>query len=454
MPIGPPSPPSPPGAPGLGAIPLLGDLLDFLLSLAPPPTWMDRVRETITMVSPTGQSFEAFWQGGDRSVSKKLGIFDYPNFKGSTIQDLDIKSVTYPLTIYFEGDNHDVIAERFFFACKENGEWTITHPVVGDLRLQLVDVKQKIDPVNQGNITKFDLNFMESLEAGATTSSVLLSVEIREQINLFDLLSLDSFVPSLVTDSFAAIQAVRNTVRGLTSIVRSTLRTTSAALDEIERQINATLDDVIFDPLRLGQQIQELMRIPGQIVTNIESRFSIYDDINTQIYAGELRRGTTPTTTVEDLNASNTSEFILAASSTGLCLAMVDSEADTRPQALSASQSVSDTFLNVAQFNDENAARYVGVPINRRYFAQSATFAQYYRLMYVTAAYLFGLLYDLRRERRFTLQQPYNTIFLCLEQYGTLGEEEEILDLFHASNNISDDEFLVLPAGREIVVYE
>ena len=55
-------------------------------------SWKDRLRGEIVLTSPDGDVFNAKWVGNDRSKEKKIGRFDYPDFDGSVIQDLGIKT--------------------------------------------------------------------------------------------------------------------------------------------------------------------------------------------------------------------------------------------------------------------------------------------------------------------------------------------------------------------------
>ena len=59
-------------------------------------------------------SFDAFWTGNTRSREKKVGIFTYPKVKGSFVQDMDVNGVSYPLTLFFEGTDNDIEAQKFF----------------------------------------------------------------------------------------------------------------------------------------------------------------------------------------------------------------------------------------------------------------------------------------------------------------------------------------------------
>jgi hypothetical protein len=44
-------------------------------------------------------------------------------------------------------------------------------------------------------------------------------------------------------------------------------------------------------------------------------------------------------------------------------------------------------------------------------------------------------------------------VIVAIEEYGELGEDDSNLDLFIDSNRLEGDEYLIMPKGRELVVY-
>jgi hypothetical protein len=61
--------------------------------------------------------------------------------------------------------------------------------------------------------------------------------------------------------------------------------------------------------------------------------------------------------------------------------------------------------------------------------------------------------FDLKTEKRFTLEKERSPVEITITEYGEFGENDENLELFINSNNLKADEIYLLPAGKEIVVY-
>ncbi len=67
---------------------------------------------------------------------------------------------------------------------------------------------------------------------------------------------------------------------------------------------------------------------------------------------------------------------------------------------------------------------------------------------------LISLSFDLKVEKRFILTQDKSTHQVCVEEYGSIGENDEILTYFYETNNLYEKENLLLKAGFEVVVYK
>jgi len=118
----------------------------------------------ITFYSPEGKVFEAKWRGDRRELEKMIGKHSFPGRNGSIVQDLGSHAATYPLTIFFDGPDHDLWASAFFEAIKERGPWEVDHPVYGGIELQPISVAETTDPIESGNVTELTTQWIEPLD--------------------------------------------------------------------------------------------------------------------------------------------------------------------------------------------------------------------------------------------------------------------------------------------------
>ena len=87
--------------------------------------------------------------------------------------------------------------------------------------------------------------------------------------------------------------------------------------------------------------------------------------------------------------------------------------------------------------------------IEDQYISQEGTFPQNLLVSSLAVDYLLKASFDLSIEKRFTIVENSLPILLCIQEYGT----DELLDFFYETNKITGSDFLLLPAGTEVIVY-
>lgn len=68
-------------------------------------------------------------------------------------------------------------------------------------------------------------------------------------------------------------------------------------------------------------------------------------------------------------------------------------------------------------------------------------------------AYLLRSVFDLSVEKRFKLEKRRAPIEITISEYGSLGDDDSNFQLFIDSNGLKGNDILILPEGREVVVY-
>jgi len=208
-------------------------------------SFLDRLRPSIQLTSPGGSEFTALWQGNTRSIEKKLGIFQYPKVRGAIVQDLDVGPVRYPLTIFFQGEDHDLESNRFLDACKENGRWQVVHPVHGQLELQLVSATEQALPVESGNLTQFDTVWLEPIREAQLASPAQLKSSVANQINVANGSSADQLLANVSQDTAGQVSAFQGAVNNVIAVVESTLESISDLNAEITARMTSIKRDIL-----------------------------------------------------------------------------------------------------------------------------------------------------------------------------------------------------------------
>lgn len=417
-------------------------------------SWKDRLRQTIELTSPEGNEFSALWQNNPRTIEKKLGVFQFPKVKGAVIQDLDVGAIAYPLTIFFEGPDNDIESERFFQACNETGTWIIVHPVKGQKVLQLISTIENISPISSGNVTSFDLAFIEPSDETTEISVSFLRSSALSQVDDLNSISLEQTGNvSDLNDSLSASK-FESTVNNVVSAVESSLKPIyeqnnkiNAQILSIKRGIDASFT-IALDVLSIAGQVQELIQLPSLIITDINSKLNAY-----QNFADAIFNLSPEESSISDLNIVSVQELALMSYLSAVSYAISTGILSDRSQTIEIINSISDTFNDIINNLDASQEVYKNNSINTQYFSQSESFNTSALLMSTISAYLIKNIFDLAIEKRFKIDKPRTPLDITISEYGTLGINDINLQLFIDSNKLKSNDILILPAGREVVVY-
>lgn len=420
------------------------------------PDSRDRLRPNITLTSPSGAVFTALWAGDTRAQAKKLGIFNFPFVNGSEVQDLGVSSATYPLTISFSGPDHDTESDRFFTALSETGVWEVVHPVHGLKRLQPMSFSPADEPVTSGNITTVDTEWIEPLEPSAVASAPELQAGVAAQIEAVNETASDQLDTSTFQKAAAEVAEFRSAVRDVVSNVESFIEgiasvsaTITAEINSIKRDIDAVLAVVPLDMIAVAGQIQALIQLPARAIQDTQARLDAYKNL-----ADGISFSLTPDTpgtpsynrvAVQEVALTATFGAVADVASTGALI--------SRAQAVEVIEGVLTLFRDATDTLDASQALFEGQAIDVQYFSQSQSYPDSARLIAQVVAYLLRASFDLKIEKRFVLTAPANPLRIAIREYGEPGEGDANIEFFNDTNGIEDDEFLLMQAGRELVVY-
>ena len=418
-------------------------------------TWYDRLAKNIIMISPNGTRFEAKWRGSDRSKSKKLGTYSPPNKVGTVVQDLDNDAVKYPMSIIFDGVNHDLTSNLFFVTCDEKGTWDVNHPIHGELKLQLVTVAQKDQPVTDGNYTMFDLQWIEPLEDDSFISSAKLSEDIQIQLQKLNESSSLQLEEIADQESAFTVQSLKNafsSYNDLITDVLSSLTNLSAdiarVVNGIQRAINSALQNPLLAINSISSQIQLLVQTPSLASDNIQDRLNAYTSLGNSFFGEQPSE-----ISLAGRNTVAVKELVLTSIISTMPQIVTTGQIQTRNEALLFAEILSSYLDSITNELDTTQELFNDTTIDIRYFSQSGAYPDLVQLVALSIQFLLRASFDLKIEKRFKLKNDRAPIEVCISEYGELGENDEVFDFFIESNSLKGDEILLLPAGKEVVIY-
>ena len=418
-------------------------------------SYRDRLRPNITLTSPDGTVFTALWRGNERAQAKKVGVFNFPNVDGSIVQDLGVSSATYTLSISFEGPDNDLTASQFFAALKEKGVWKVVHPVHGELKLQPLSFTPSDQPVTSGGITTIETEWIEPLDLAVIPSAPELQATVASQTETVNDISASQLSDNSFQETAAETASFRAAVLDVVANAESHLESVSdfsasitSEIEAIKRDVDAVLAVVPLDVIAVAGQLQAMIQLPARAIQDTQARLDAYK--NMAVGVGLMSPDTPGTPSynrvaVQELALTATVGAVADVASTGTLL--------SRTEAVGVIEDVLTLFNDITDNLDASQVLFEGSAIDVQYFSQSQSYSVAGRLTALTVAYLLRAAFDLKVEKRFVLTRSRNPVMVAMEEYDGPGEGDANINFFNDTNKIEDNEFIMMPAGRELVVY-
>ena len=421
-------------------------------------TWQNELRESIKLTSPEGSVFEALWVGDERSFERKLGIFSPPSFRGDIVQDLGVKSWQYPLTFYFEGAFHNKEAERFATtAYNETGQWEVVHPTKGALILQLASLSEAILPIETGNYTAFTTQWIEPANQDRLISIEELSSSILRDIQTA-LEDAQVIFEQSRTGLYELVQSTINSVNASAGIFTNTIgvfaQTNAIAQDAFESAqvaLTSALSNFDIENPDLSDVSAALIAM-ALCLSGSTDMFSTVYTIYSDAISGII--GQIPAEISEDdFNIVVGYEFAILLCLIALCQILVEVDFSTRVEIIAIIENLM-TVLNTAITALDNAMlQFNDYAITEQYYSLSGQYTAIINLYTKAYNYLLVQFFNAKIEKRITLKKQRSPIEITVTEYGRENFESNY-QLFLDSNELSGTDILLLPAGREVVIYE
>lgn len=431
------------------------DELELFLDI---PSWETRTLPFITLISPNFNAFTPEWIGDDRTTEKKVAIYDYPGRDDTATLDLGKSGTSYPLRIFFHGPGSDVASRDFQDALNERGKWEIIHPTVGYIRAQPISFTVRDNPTQSGGVYEVQTEFIEAIDVEELTlgSGLNLLAAVFEVLAIAASISaLAVSVALMVQSAFREIQALRSTFQKSTASIQerlSSLAQTSsevlAAFNSKVNEIETLLDNTVIDISQIGSAIHQLIAIPANTTTDFNTRFQTYKTMTNDIL-GLSPTGTSP----EDRNTVLTQELVLSGIVITNAIVATSSDYRTRREAIDAANGLRAQFDLISTGLDNVQKNFGDQFIAEQYFSNSTSYPELADITSKAIDFVRATAFNLDVEKRVTIESPTAVMKFIISEYGFNIDLDQTLNDFVDFNKLEGDEILLLPPGREVVVY-
>lgn len=419
----------------------------------------------IMLTSPLGTMITCKWADDERGYEKSVQRDKYPLLHGETGVDFGGGADAYDMTLLFDGSACDLAANQFYECAKELGTWWVMHPVHGMIELQLLSLRERVTPVSGGGRFEIETHWMEPLDPLTMMTMRQLTGLVDAQLAALSAASAAAFAGGTVLAGFGSIGSIAS-VAGIASALANKVAATiyygagiaaSAAIAKSQSgdaqaalssaTTSAMSDTSTFDPETIATSIHGIFQ--GPVLACADPSTAVKLMATT---VADLADAMPAATNRTDINRAQTLEVCMEAALGAACLSTTVGNLQTRVQAIAAAQALGQMLQDITSAMDDVYALFADqLRPDARYYAQTETYGAALNLVSNSVEYLIRLSFDLRIEKRITLDRDKSPIQICAEEYGLKGEDN--VDNFIAWNNLEGDDVMILPQSREVVLY-
>lgn len=404
-------------------------------------SWEDRLQEA-AYTSPSGIRITFDYEDVSLEFDKKGTAFEFADANNTFVQQTGNTSRRYPLRCFFWGENYDTDSDKFLKALEEEGVGKLEHPIYGTVdTVPFGRIRRRDDLKTSGNQAIFEITFWNTISIIYPSSQADAGSMVISSLEEYTAVTAENFVnvTDLSTESKKADFKGRYSVildkakSGLDNVANSTADV-KKEFNAINDSINNSLDTLVNDPVTLASQTMQLIQSPSRAITSFSGKLDSYQNLINSVINGR-----------SSVNKNDYASQRLYADTyvTGSINSAINNEFETKTEALQAAEFLLNQFEDVTNWSDEQLENLGEIDTGESYQKLQETIA-------LTAGFLVEISFSLKQEKSIILDRNRTIVDLSAEIYGSVDDQ---LDFLINSNNLTGDEILELPRGKEILYY-
>jgi len=424
--------------------------------------WEMRVKPG-AYVSPSGTRIEFQAEDVSRETELRRQAFEFPDVDGVYIQDNGRGATKYPLRCFFSGARCDLEASAFEVALMEPGIGRIEHPFYGTFYVVPMGTIKRLDALaTAANQSIVEVEFWPTLRTVYPTVQLHPESEIKSWLGYFSVEASQQFTECVSlkdsTSRAAMAAGLRNAQKDVSDLKDATTADpeTCREWEDSWSSLGNSADVLSADSSALASAVVTLTLLPSTASVSISARLTAYVGLFATLAASEAGNpadALLPSMLLGDrgrnvANAFYLTDLIAQSAVAGAAQACIEHTFTTRPEAIEAAATVSALLDSVVAWRDGCFASLAA--LGPEHIDRGASDQALQQLVALTSGYLVQTSFTLLPERRIILDRARTIIDLAAELYGEIDTK---LDDLIAHNDLTGDEILELPMGREIRYY-
>jgi hypothetical protein len=403
-------------------------------------SWQDKL-QNIQFSIKTGDGKEWFplFKTGEKSKEFNTSIYDFIDVPKSLVERKQPKSSKYPLTFWFDGENHIETAEEFERSANDNRYWTITHPYYGTIKGQPLSITR--NDVNL-NITEISIDFWESIVFDFPKSN--LSIQDNTLVKNESIL--DSCAVSYSGRKVQSTEDIQKNKDATLLIAKSFEKLQGDdTFSEYQNAVSTALkanDKLLTDSFDAILKTQVLINLPSSYERTVKEKISAYKSVFSSL--STILNTVADKLFYESMGASSISCY---------CNASVNYQFGVDYVTASEVESVAsdliviyDSYLQL--LDSASTSNYV---VEVGYQQNPIVQTQLNDLVMYTLANLYNLAFEAQQERIVYVEKDTNIVLLTHRYLGLSNDEN--IEIFRQINDIKLKELFKIKKGRKIKYY-
>ncbi len=418
-------------------------------------SYLDRLRPA-SFIAPDSVEFFFLIDSLERSGGKKGATQEILDSGESISQDQGNQTETFTAPIYFPGPDYDLDADPFYKALgqqySQDTPGILKHPRWGDINVFPFTWSQSEELIDGSQISRIAVTFREVFpQIFPTTDDRSLDAALSD-LDETEVVS-EELSKGINVDSVQSQLNIAGKIRDAVGIITDSIKDITDLAADVQDQFNAIqatlfslIDDVGGSIVQMIATTQRLIRTPGRIITQTQNKINGYKGM-----VSDLCRSFNDESETSPINRRNNVLMMqliggFAVGATAEAAAFTDFS--IRSESIDAIESINeaaDVFDDL--FTQARTSGNVGEEFSGDYNFFNLILDAQKRINEI----LLNRAFDLKAEKRFILKNNSDAVTLTYEHYKTV--DSDVMEFFILTNRLIGDEFIEIPAGREIVVY-
>lgn len=420
------------------------------------PEFLSRLRPG-SFVSPGGVESAFLFDSLERSAGKKLAAHEIADSDDSVLQDMGGATRSYPMEIYFVGENYDRVADEFFESLFEryapDSPGVLHHPRWGDIPVIPVGVTQKENFIAGAGISRLTVEFRQTKSLTYPASSALSEGEVLARTDEIAA-AVDGATLEVDVDDDTAysrfrgqVKAVLNTISDVFEAISNEIGEVQSEITDIEQDLHTALG-LLAAPSVITAQIWSVLKAGADVAASLPEKAVAYIDAAGEMIAGYTSSLGNLVLSADRRNAAVMLETVGALAVSASVRAAIATEFTTREAVGEVIDGLAELYAAYISGIDAAYASFDG-SISRQFVPDHDLVTAVADAVAGTNRLLITRAFDLKTKRTVRLSSPSDALTLTWEMYGDI----ERLPYFLETNRITENEFWEIPSGREVAAY-